>query len=212
MMDNCQLPPLVVIDSGYLVTHVSRMVQIRTGKKTIRSLLDECIVELLRGINIGEYETVIACDSKPYMTARLVPDYKGHRKPNPVRKLVLDQLRTRPDSIYIPGLEADQVAGVMVKFHRGHRPIRLMANDTDWYMLQDDSDNIVVVDLYRGRYLMHHTNQSVCQHYQNKVPKRRQNDFTLHHPSDIVRFKHEFGDSGDKLPKHSPELTYNLRY
>lgn len=212
-MDNLDtLPTLVVIDSGYLVTSVSRMVQVKTGKKIIRSLLEEGVVELLQGLDIGDYETIIACDSKPYVTSRLVPDYKGHRKPNPVRGLVLDQLRTRPDAAYILGLEADQVAGVVVKFHQGHRPIRLMANDSDWYMLQDDDSNIVVVDLYRDRYLMHHTNRSVCQYYQNKVPKRRQDDFILHHPKDIVRFKHEFGDSGDKLPKHSPELAYNLRY
>jgi hypothetical protein len=202
----------MIIDSGYLVTSVSRMVQIKTGKKIIRSLLNEYIVELLGATGGGDCEAIIACDSKPYVTARLVPDYKGHRKPNPVRKLVLDQLRIRPDAVYIPGLEADQVAGVVVKFHRGHRPIRLLANDTDWYMLQDDSDDIVVVDLYRDRYLVHHTNRSVCQHYQNKVPKRRQSDFIVRHPSDIVGFKHEFGDSGDKLPKHSPELAYNLRY
>lgn len=212
-MDNFDtLTTLVVIDSGYLVTAVSRMVQIKTGKKIIRSLLAESIVELLQGIGGENHETVVACDSKPYVTDRLVPNYKGHRKPNPVRKLVLDQLQLRSDAVSIPGLEADQVAGVVVKFHRGHRPIRLLANDSDWYMLQEDSDDIVVVDLYRDRYLMHHTNRSVCQYYQNKVPKRRQSDFMLHHPSDIARFKHEFGDSGDKLPKQSPELAYNLRY
>lgn len=203
--------PLIVIDSGHIVTTIANCTRKQSGVKVIRKLIDGEVGGLVTGLKSEtDCEVAIACDSKPYVTNLLVPGYKGNRPPNPQRKRVLDEIKKRADAYSLPGLEADQVAGVLVKFHAGHRPIRLLTVDTDWYQLRSDKLDVVVVDLYHKRWLHHHTDPSVCKYYQNKVPKR--SDFELQSPKCIAKFKVLFGDGTDKLPVGSPDLASNLLY
>jgi hypothetical protein len=204
-----EIKPLLIIDGGYLVTLASMQIATWSKVREIKLLLGDLVGQLTS--EFSSAEIVVALDSKldfGYYTALRATNYKAGRKPNPLRKKAAKVLASMSNTWGLPGLEADQIAGILVKYAVGLRPVYLLTVDTDWYQLQDDSSGVVVVDLYRSRYLKHHTNETVMAYYQSKVPKR--SDFLLQSPRDICRFKQLFGDKSDSLSPGEHTLCYTL--
>jgi hypothetical protein len=201
--------PLVIVDGGYLVTVVSLQIAAYTRPKEVKTLAKDLLTSLM--VNWPEAELIVALDSKlsfGYYNNLRAENYKGQRKPNPLRKKAATAVKSLKWSYGLPGLEADQIAGKLVQVAKGLTPIYLLTQDTDWYQLQDDKNLVTVVDLYRSRYMLHHTDQSVVAHYQSKVPKK--SDLVLHAPLDICRFKELFGDKSDNLLPGADPQCYTL--
>jgi 5'-3' exonuclease len=203
------IEPLVIIDGGYLVTMISLQIASYTKPKEVKALAKDLLSELM--VNWPNVEPIVALDTKQlfgYYTNLRADNYKSGRKPNPLRKKAATAIKSLKWSYGLPGLEADQIAGKLVQVACRLAPIFLLTQDTDWYQLQDDTNQVTVVDLYRSRYMLHHTDMSVVAYYQNKVPKK--SDFVLQCPRDICTFKKLFGDKSDNLLPGADPQCYTL--
>jgi 5'-3' exonuclease len=201
--------PLVIIDGGYLVTMVSLQIASYTSPKEVKTLAKDLLAGLME--NWPKAEPVVALDSKlafGYYNNLRAENYKGQRKPNPLRKKASTAVKSLKWAYGLPGLEADQIAGKLVQVACGLSPIYLLTQDTDWYQLQDEKNHVTVVDLYRSRYMLQHTDSSVVAHFQSKVPKK--SDLVLQVPRDICRFKELFGDKSDNILPGADPLCYTL--
>jgi 5'-3' exonuclease len=93
-----------------------------------------------------------------------------------------------------PGLEADDLCGLVIKYKATETHVDLITVDRDWSGLVDDSKNIRFIDQYpkrRGQILKE---ADVVKFFQEKLSKE------LVHPSEAYEFKRVIGEAGDNLP------------
>jgi len=144
---------------------------------------------------------VLLIDKKPYWRTSVYPDYKGNRnktKDATLDKIVNIGMRLPYPSMMIPGLEADDLAGLWCHYHTNlgsyNTGIELLTTDTDWLQLVSDTNDIRWVN------------------YGKHLPRTRRNKEVLNwawqrfsmlitKPSQIALVKRVLGDSGDNVPK-----------
>lgn len=157
---------------------------------------------------LSQYSThdiVVLSDQKPYWRTHVYPEYKGNRSRYKDDNFDLVESIGRdmvPNMLELEGLEADDLAGVLVMYHRQQdtRPeVELRTVDTDW--LQLVSDTVVWSNYGRHQPQYRRTAEAINWTY-GKL------GVFITEPEGIAKVKYQLGDPVDNIPpKHTTDLV-----
>lgn len=154
--------------------------------------------------NYVDYDVVVVSDIKPYWRSLVYPNYKGNRPKNKKENFALVEEIGRevfPDILQMEGLEADDWAGLIVRYHNQKRTrpkVELRTVDTDWLQLVSDT---VIWSNYGHHLPQYRGIQEAIEWTYSKL------NVFIQNPSDIARVKYLLGDPVDNIP---PELPTDL--
>ena len=144
---------------------------------------------------------LLLVDSKPYWRTRVFPEYKANR-PTYRDPLFNDIVRIGLDSscpkLQVDGLEADDLAGLLVHYHTTlavKPPLYLISTDTDWCQLVSDYHKVTWVNFGQHLPQVRHERQVLDWAY-------KRHDVLMTNVTQIVRLKHCLGDTSDNLPPY----------
>ena len=169
----------------------------------IRLLWESSITEPLEGKSL---KPLIVTDSKPYWRKAIFPEYKAHRSsridPTFYRIVEIGKNLGYP-ILAVDGLEADDLAGLVVLYHQSkpvREPLYLLTTDTDWCQLVNDTTQVIWVNFGKHVPRIRRQQQVVDWAY-------RRFGIFIADPTGVVKIKHQLGDSSDNLP---PYLAHDL--
>lgn len=151
-----------------------------------------------------DYDIVVVSDIKPYWRKLFYSDYKANRPKSKKENFALVEDIGRdfcPNILEMEGLEADDWAGLIVRYHnlKGTRPkVELRTVDTDWLQLVS---NTVTWSNYGYHQPQYRGIQEAIDWTYNKL------NVLIQNPSEIARVKYLLGDPVDNIP---PELPTDL--
>lgn len=189
------MKPLAVIDF-YCAVH--KIIACSDEPDMIRLYWEGILSQFL------DYDVVVVSDIKPYWRTLVYQDYKGNRPKNKKENFALVEeigLELIPNILHIDGLEADDWAGLIVRYHNQKltRPkVELRTVDTDWLQLVS---NTVIWSNFGHHQPQYRGIKEAIDWTYNKL------NVFIRQPSEIARVKYLLGDPVDNIP---PELPTDL--
>ena len=127
--------------------------------------------------------------------------YKGGRLTPEEYNPLLDLTRKAAELIKkdhlwfsVPGLEADDFAGLFTKYKEPDIFLDFVTVDRDWAALTDDEKNVRWINMYTKKRYTIETQKEVLEYFRKKLSKK------IMHPLDAFEFKRLKGELGDNLP------------
>ena len=164
------------------------------------------------GLDPFTAKPLLLVDSKlkgKYWRHEFHPEYKTGRSP---KSALLMQVRDLLLNCWIDqglpvlsedGFEADDWAGALVKYTKPEDKIALVSVDSDWAQLV--SNRVIWLDVFPpSRRKELHQKKSVLgidevlERFNNQAAFKKNR--LLKEPTDLVDYKHEFGDKSDRIP------------
>lgn len=167
----------------------------------IRSLWESATTQAVD--NHTQVQPLLLVDSKPYWRTLVFPEYKANRPTyrDPLfNDIVRIGLASSCPKLQVDGLEADDLAGLLVKHHcnKGgvNKPyLYLVSTDTDWCQLVSDEHKVTWVNFGQHLPQVRHERQVLDWAY-------KRHDILMTNVTQIVRLKHCLGDTSDNLPPY----------
>lgn len=132
-----------------------------------------------------------------------IPDqtYKGNRKAKSeysdliyLAKEAGERLKYKYYHLIYPGLEADDLAGLVCQYKTLESGVDLVTVDRDWAGLTDKNRKIRWINMLPKKRYSIETEDEVLAYFQKKLDKR------MLHPSEAFEYKRQYSEASDNLP------------
>jgi 5'-3' exonuclease len=197
--------------------------KIHSGEKTVEHFADK-LYQLFKPAIADGFEPVLIYDRKDadgvYWRQKFIEEnqeehtaawtkqgaisdqsYKGNRKAKHEYSELLDIVKEAGERLKLhykhliwPGLEADDLAGLVCQYKPHDLAVDLVTVDRDWAGLTDKERNIRWINMLPKKRYTIETEDEVAAYFRQKLDKN------LIHPSEAYFYKRMYAEAGDNLP------------